>query len=120
MHIQIITFNLKDLKAAEFEKLCSNLSEQLSNIQGLQAKFWLTDSVKNTYCCIYLWEDKKAMFDFSRTELFNSIINSPYLINFNVNDYEVIEKPTRVNRGFFLEDYIERAKTLENYYPKYE
>ncbi len=100
MHIQVINFNLRGMSVEEYHKLSDQLSPAFSSIPGLIAKYWLSNSTNNTFGGVYLWQDRAAMEDFTKTELFGSILSHPNLCGICSNEYDVIEEPTRITRGF--------------------
>ncbi len=48
---------------------------------------------------VYVWRDRQAMEDFTKTELFDSVENHPALTNITSRDFGVLEGPTKVTRG---------------------
>jgi quinol monooxygenase YgiN len=99
MHVQIINFQLKGMTDTEYRKVCDDLAPAFASVPGLMAKVWLADSSANTYGGVYLWRDRKAMEEYCKTELFQSVASHPNLAEITSTDYEVIEAPTRVCRG---------------------
>ena len=101
MHIQIINFHLKDVSEGEYSKLCDELAPTFASIPGLTSKIWLANSSTNTFGGVYLWRDRAAMEDFSKTELFRSVASHPNLSGITSKDFEVMEEPTRITHGLF-------------------
>ncbi len=99
MHIQIINFNLKDISEEEYRNLCDQLAPTFADLPGLVSKAWLTDPASNTYGGVYVWRDREAMVDFTKTELFNAVATHPNLANITSKDFAVLEEPSRVTRG---------------------
>ncbi len=99
MHIQIINFQLKDLSASDYRKVCGDLAPAFASVPGLVAKEWLANPAANTYGGVYHWRDREAMVEFSKTELFQSVATHPNLAGITSTDFEVMEGPTRVTRG---------------------
>ena len=113
MYLQLINFNLKDLSFADYEELCSTISGQFASVAGLTAKFWLSDVNNNVFGGVYIWESKTSMEEFKNSELFGAVASHPNLINISSRGFDVLDGPTRITRGFYLEDYLERIKVLE-------
>jgi len=68
-------------------------------VPGLVRKVWLANSDNGTYGGVYVWRDRQAMEDFTKTELFESVEKHPALTNITSVDFGVLEGPTRVTRG---------------------
>jgi hypothetical protein len=64
----------------------------------LLAKVWLADPAANTYGGVYLWRDTAAMESYLRSELLQSVMSSPQLVNITSSDYAVDEDLTRVTQ----------------------
>ena len=99
MHIQVVNFHLRGLSVGNFRKLCDDLAPAFAGLPGLAAKIWLADPGANTFGGVYLWQDRKAMEDFAKTDLFRSVVSHPNLADLVSRDFEVMEGPTRVTRG---------------------
>ena len=102
MHVQIINFQLKDLSEEDYTKLCNDLASTFADIPGLISKVWLANSSTGTFGGVYFWRDQKAMEEFAKTELFNSVATHPNLTNISSKDFAVMEGPTRVTRGHLV------------------
>ena len=102
MHVQIINFQLKDLSEEDYTKLCNDLASKFADIPGLISKVWLANSSTGTFGGVYFWKDQKAMEEFAKTELFNSVATHPNLTNITSKDFAVMEGPTRITRGLFV------------------
>ena len=100
MHIQVINFNLEGITRTEYEAVCNELAEAFAALPGLISKHWLADDENNTYGGVYIWESKDAYERYLQSELFAGVGANPALINITSKDYDVIEAPTRVTRGF--------------------
>ena len=99
MHIQVVNFHLNGLSVGDFGKLCDDLAPAFAALPGLVAKIWLADPSANTFGGVYLWQDQKAMEDFTKTDLFRSVVNNPNLTGLASRDFAVMEGPTRATRG---------------------
>ena len=102
MHVQIINFQLKDLSEEDYTKLCNDLASTFADIPGLISKVWLANSSTGTFGGVYFWRDQKAMEEFAKTEIFNSVATNPNLTNISSKDFAVMEGPTRVTRGHLV------------------
>jgi hypothetical protein len=99
MHIQIVNFHLTGASVGDYGKLCDDLAPAFAGLPGLVAKIWLADPAANTFGGVYLWQDRKAMENFTKTELFHSVVSHPNLADLTSRDFAVMEGPTRVTRG---------------------
>ena len=99
MHIQIVNFQLKDIEATEYQKLCDGLAPTFAALDGLISKVWLADEETNTYGGVYTWRDRQAMEGYTQSELFQTVATHPNLSNVTSRDFAVLESPTRVTRG---------------------
>ena len=99
MHIQIVSFNLKDMSVEEYRKFGDSVAQTVADLPGLISKTWLADSESNTYGGVYTWRDRQAMEDYTKTELFNAVATHPNLANITSKDFGVLEGPTGVTRG---------------------
>ncbi len=99
MHIQIVNFRLKGVTEAEYGALCDQIAPNFAAVPGLDRKIWLANSESGTYGGVYIWRDKQAMQDYTKTDLFNSVVNHPNLENITSTDFEVLGGPTEVTNG---------------------
>ena len=65
--IQIINFNLEGMNEQEYSNICDKLADSFTAIPGLITKFWLADAKKNCFGGVYIWENREAMENFTRT-----------------------------------------------------
>ena len=100
MHIQIVNFQLKDMSAEDFHKLCDELAPTFAGLDGLISKVWLADEETNTYGGIYTWRDRQAMEGYTQSDLFQTVATNPNLSGITSKDFAVLESPTRITRGF--------------------
>ena len=57
-------------------ELCAIRSHLPSGMSpGMYAKFWLSDSATNSYGGVYIWDDRAAMDDYARSDLFKSVLS---------------------------------------------
>ena len=99
MHIQIVTFQLKDLSADDYLAACDQLAPSFAAVPGLISKVFLADGQSGTYGGVYTWRDRAAMEAFARTDLFASVAHHPNLTGLVSRDFAVLEGPTAVTRG---------------------
>lgn len=99
MHIQIVTFQLKDLSEEDYFNVCNQLAPSFADIPGLISKVWLADRNSGTYGGVYSWRDHAAMEAFAATDLFASVANNPNLSGLTSRDFGVLEGPSAVTRG---------------------
>lgn len=99
MHIQIVTFQLKDQSDEEFLSGCDQVAPSFAAIPGLISKVWLTDRKSGTYGGVYTWRDRAAMEAFQTTDLYAAVVNNPNLSGITSRNFAVLEGPTAVTRG---------------------
>ena len=99
MHVQIITFSLRDLSDEDYRNACEGLASAFTGVPGLLSKIWVADQATNTYGGIYTWVDRLAMETYLRGELFTAISANPDLARIASQDFEVLEGPTRITQG---------------------
>jgi hypothetical protein len=104
MHIQIINFRLKGISEEDYRGHCEIIAPALANLLGLISKVWLANSETNTYGGVYVWRDRQAMEDYKKTDIYKGMAANPNLEGVTVEDFAVLENPTRVTRG--LEEII--------------
>lgn len=99
MHIQIVTFHLKDITEAEYRTACEQEAHAFADVPGLISKVWLANAVTNTYGGVYTWENREAMERYTQSDLFASITNDPHLGEVASTDFGILEGPTRVTHS---------------------
>jgi quinol monooxygenase YgiN len=99
MHIQVVTFRLKDMSEEQYRALVAEVAPAFSAAPDLIAKVWLTDPATGTYGGVYTWADRAAFEAYTRSELFQAIANNPGLTDLISRDYAVLEAPTAITRG---------------------
>jgi len=110
--VQVINYNVSGMSEQEYEQTCDNLAESFAAIPGLLAKFWLSDRSNNTFGGVYLWGNRSAMESFTQSELFNAVATHPNLENISSKVFDVLDKPTRVTRGFEVVHALEQARAV--------
>jgi hypothetical protein len=99
MNILIVTFRLQGMPAAEYSRACEELAPHFAAVPGLISKVWLADPVTNTYGGVYTFRNREALDAYLASELFRSLAGMPGLGEVTVQDFGVLEGPTRVTRG---------------------
>lgn len=99
MHIQIVNFRLKDLTEEDYVEFCEQEASAFTELPGLISKVWLANRETNTYGGVYVWQDRQAMENYTKSELFNSVATDLNLVDVTSEDFAVLEGPTRVTRG---------------------
>ena len=69
-------------------------------LPGLVSKHWLADEKNNIYGGVYIWETREAYDAFVNSELFAGVGSNPALVNISSTNFDVIEAPSRVTRGW--------------------
>ena len=98
MHIQIVTFNLRDLTDSEYRVACDGLAAVFAEVPGLISKIWLADDGSNTYGGVYSWTDRAAMETFAQSDLFKAVASNPNFAGIASRDFSVLDGPTRITR----------------------
>lgn len=99
MHIQIITFRLRDMDEAGYRQLCEEVAPAFAEVPGLVSKVWLADPATNTYGGVLTWRGRRAMEEFATSELFHTVERHPNFADVSSVEFGVLEGPTRVTRG---------------------
>jgi quinol monooxygenase YgiN len=77
MHMQVVTFQLKDMTDAEFRAFCDEVAPAFAGLPGLVAKVWLADPATGTYGGVYTWENRAAYEAYTQSDLFNAVATNP-------------------------------------------
>ncbi len=99
MLIQVVTFHLRDLSKADYDKMCEPLAPIIAAQPGLISKTWLENAETNTYGGVYTWRDRQSMEAFMQTDMIKAIASHPSFVGLASQDFEVDEKFSRVTRG---------------------
>jgi len=99
MHIQVITYSLKDIGKSDYEALCMSLAPIIAAQPGLIEKVWLADPATNTYGGMYKWQDREAMEAFMKSEVVHGFASHPAIVNLASRDFPVWADASRVTRG---------------------
>jgi quinol monooxygenase YgiN len=99
MHVQIITFNLKDIGVENYLWQVESIAPAFAGLPGLVSKTWLANAESNTYGGVYLWADREAMEAYRETDIYKGMLANPHFENIKAYDFAILESPTRVTRG---------------------
>lgn len=75
------------------------MAEDLSKVPGLQWKIWTLNETESEAGGIFLFEDIAACNAFLGSPLAAAITGHPALSDFNVKQFDVMDKQTAVTRG---------------------
>lgn len=93
MHVQVVTFHLKDLSDADYRSACDGWAPAFAAVPGLLSKIWLADEATNTYGGIYTWVDRAAMAAFAESDLFKAVAANPNLADITSRDFSILDGP---------------------------
>ena len=99
MHVQVVTFNLRDATEDAYRELCDQLAPTFTAMPGLIAKYWLADAATNTYGGVYIWETPDAMVAYVKGEVWAVVGTHSNLTNITTRDYGILVGPTGVTHG---------------------
>jgi quinol monooxygenase YgiN len=99
VHVQIVTFNLRDISDADYRSACDGLAKAVARVPGLIWMAWLADEPTNTYGGVYTWVDRAAMEDHLHGDFFNAVAADPDLVNITTRDFDLLEGPSRITQA---------------------
>jgi quinol monooxygenase YgiN len=99
MHIQIVTFHLKDMTAAEYRSACDGFAPAFADVPGLLSKAWLADEETNTFGGVYTWVDRAAMDAYTKSDLCGAIAANPNFVDIASRDFSILAGPSAVTRA---------------------
>ncbi|MDP8904450.1 MAG: YdhR family protein [Chloroflexota bacterium] len=99
MHVLVVTFHLDGITEADYVRACEALAPAFAEVPGLISKTFLANRETNTYGGVYFWSDGESLEAFKRSDLANSIATHPALAGFAMQQFDVLEGPSRVTRG---------------------
>ncbi|HZU75607.1 MAG TPA: YdhR family protein [Dehalococcoidia bacterium] len=99
MYVQVVNFRLNDVTPSQFYGLCDELAPAFANVPGLVSKVWLANEAEGVFGGVYTWQDRAAMEQFARGELFAAVLAHPNLAGITSRNFDVLEGPTRVTHG---------------------
>lgn len=99
LHVQIVTFGLRDISDAGYRSACDGLARVLARVPGLISMAWLADEQTNTYGGVYTWVDRAAMEAYLSGDLFTAVAADPDLVNITSRGFDLLEGPSRITQG---------------------
>lgn len=96
MHIQFVTFRLKDMPPGDYVALCDELAPTFAAIPGLLAETWLASPETGVYGAVYSWRDPAAM---EAANVFAIVQGNPNFTEGTSRQFDILEGPTRITRG---------------------
>lgn len=99
MHVLVITFHLQGISEAQYLESCNEVAPAFASVAGLISKTFIGDRETNTYGGVYFWRDGEALQAFKQSDLARAVATDPSLAGFTMDEFEVLEEPSRVTRG---------------------
>ena len=96
MHVQIITFGLKELSDEEYRSHCEAIAPAFAQLPGLISKTWLANAETNTYGGVYLWRDRLSMEGYERSDIYGGMLANPHLEGLVARSFPVIEEVSEI------------------------
>jgi heme-degrading monooxygenase HmoA len=99
MYALMVTFQLKDKNADTFEASYTEVAPAFADMPGLIEKIWVKQPESDTFGGVYLWHDHASCAEYRNSDMFQqNIANNPAITNLVVQEYTVLDKPTRITR----------------------
>jgi Putative mono-oxygenase ydhR len=99
MHVQIVTYNLRDINDADYRRACDGLARVLARVAGLVSLAWLANERTNTYGGVYTWVDRPAMEAYLRSDIFVAVAADPNLVAITSRDFDLLDGPSRITQA---------------------
>jgi hypothetical protein len=99
MHVLVVNFRLNGVTEEQYAGLCDEIAPAFAEVPGLASKTWLADSENGIYGGVYLFEDRDAFEAFASSDLAAGVKNHPNLADVTMEDFGVLESPSRVTHG---------------------
>ncbi|HVL53668.1 MAG TPA: YdhR family protein [Vitreimonas sp.] len=99
MHVLVITFHLDGISEVEYLATCNQVAPAFAAVPGLISKTFIADRATNTYGGVYFWRDRDSVEAFKQSDLARAVATDPTLAGFTIQEFEVLEEPSRVTRG---------------------
>jgi hypothetical protein len=112
MHVQIITFNLRELGDEEYRFHCEAIAPAFAQLPGLVSKTWLANAETNTYGGVYLWRDRRSMENYQRSDIYKGMLANPHLEGLVAKSFPVVEAATSVTSNLGERDGADRSPRL--------
>lgn len=99
MHVQIVTYGLRDIRDADYRSACEGLARVLAKVPGLVSLAWLANERTNTYGGVYTWIDRAAMEAYLHNDVFIAVSADPNLVAITSLDFDLLEDPSRTTNA---------------------
>jgi hypothetical protein len=100
MYIQVITFRLSGIDAAEFAELCDQIAPEYAGVAGLVGKVFVADPDDDgAYGGVYLWRNREDAETYTREGLARILVTDPRFTGFSSRILAVVPGPTAVAGG---------------------
>jgi len=99
MRVLVITFHLQGISEADYLETCNQVAPAFADVPGLISKTFIADAGTNTYGGVYFWRDRESLEAFKWSDLARAVATDPSLAGFTMQEFDVLEAPSRVTRG---------------------
>lgn len=99
MHVQIVTYNLRDINDVDYRSACDGLARALARVPGLVSMAWLANERTNTYGGVYTWVNRAAMEAYLRSDIFIAVSADPNLVAITSRDFDLLDGPSRITQA---------------------
>ncbi len=99
MQILVVTFHLEGISEADYLGACNQLAPAISEAPGLIGKTFIANAQTNSYGGVYFWRDQQSLDAFKQSDIWQAVATNPALVGIDVQDFGVLEEPSRVTRG---------------------
>ena len=97
---QILQVNFKfNVPREQYENTVSPMAQEFAEVPGCVWKVWLINEKESEAGGIYLFSDEASVEQFKGSPLVASVLGHPALSDFNIKQFEVSEKVSRVTRA---------------------
>ncbi len=101
MHLQLITFRLRDMTAEEYEAHCAQIAPRFAEIPGLRSKIWIAEPDSDVRGGAYLWESRAWADRHANGPIVARMREDPRFADLAIRDFDVLAEPTAVTRWGF-------------------
>lgn len=101
MHLQLITFRLNGVSAADYEAHCAEIAPRFAEIPGLRSKIWIAEPGSDVRGGVYLWESSAWAARHADGPIVASMRADPRFEGVTIRDFDVLAAPTEVTRWGF-------------------
>lgn len=103
MEVLIVEFGLTGLTEAEYYHGADRDAPAFAGIPGLITKVWTADPANNRYGGVYLFRDAASLEDYTASDLFRALKETPEFKDMKVSRHTVLDGPTRITHGGVLQ-----------------